>query len=592
MRAEPASPERKKGRSRGASPRRSALAELDAFVLCGGFGGRLRSTLGDVPKALAPIAGRPFLDLLLEQLARQGLRSFVLCAGHGSDAVLEAASGLGRWGRVAISVEPRPLGTGGALLYALPHARANPILVVNGDSLALVDLAAMLAFHRKRAARVTLALSRHRGPLDGGRAVLDPANRALIAFDDSRRSAGESLANAGVYMIDAQALREVAPPEGSSLERDVVARFAGAGAFGFVGVERFLDIGTPERYREAPAWIARWIEGDSLAAHAGTAGDEAPALERYRKMLLIRRAEEKIQAHYHEDEMKTPVHLCIGQEALAVGVCEALSARDQVVGTYRSHGIYLAKTDDPEGMFAELYGRVSGPGKGRAGSMHLARPSAGLVLTSAVVGTTIPVGVGLAYANRLRRDQRFVAAFFGDGAIDEGVFWESLNFACLKRLSVLFVCEDNGLAIHSRARDRHGYRSIADVVRGFDCRVIETRSTDPGAIASLVRDAIAGHSGDGRPIFLHAHTYRFVEHVGPRIEREFHLGYRDAGEHADWLAREPITTERARLIEGGVAEAQLLAVESAIDVRIAACVASARAAPLPGPELLWQDVFA
>ncbi len=149
------------------------------------------------------------------------------------------------------------------------------------------------------------------------------------------------------------------------------------------------------------------------------------------------------------------------------------------------------------------------------------------------------------------------------------MFWESLNFACLKRLSVLFVCEDNGLANHSRARDRHGYRSIADVVRGFDCRVLETRSTDPGAIASQVRDAIVEHGSDGRPIFFHAHTYRFVEHVGPRL-----------------------ATQRARLVEGGVKEDQLLAVESAIDTRIAACVDSARAAPPPGPELLWQDVFA
>ncbi len=373
MRAEP-SPEPKAVRRRSVAARRSPLEEIDAFVLCGGYGSRLRSVLGELPKALAPIGGRPFLDLLLEQLARQGLRSFVLCAGRGSDAVFEAASGLGRWGRVAISVEPRPLGTGGALLYALPHARANPILVVNGDSLALVDLSAMLAFHRKRAARVTLALSRHRGPLDAGRAVLDPANGALIAFDDSRRRAGESLANAGVYLIDPQALQELAPPEGSSLERDIVARLAGAGAFGFVGVERFLDIGTPERYREAPAWIARWIDGDGRAPCAD-GGGEAPALERYRKMLLIRRAEEKIQARCKEGDIKAPVHLCIGQEALAVGVCEALSARDQVVGTHRSHGIYLAKTDDAEGMFAELYGRASGPGKGRAGSMHLSRPS-------------------------------------------------------------------------------------------------------------------------------------------------------------------------------------------------------------------------
>jgi TPP-dependent pyruvate/acetoin dehydrogenase alpha subunit/choline kinase len=583
MRAETTSSSRSAGRRRSVRAATHSLGELDTFVLCGGLGSRLRPALGNVPKPLAPIAGRPFLDLLLEELARQGLRRFVLCAGHGGEAVLAAAPGLARWGRLAISIEPRPLGTAGALAHALQHAHSNPILVVNGDSLALVDLRAMLAFHHERAARVTLALSHHRGRLDGGRVVINDTSSALVALDDSRRDTDDCLANAGVYLIDAQVLRELATPEGASLERDVVARLAGAGAFGFLGVERFLDIGTPERYRDAPAWIARWV---------GAASEGKLALEQYRKMLLIRRAEEKIQAHYHEDEMKTPVHLCIGQEAVAVGVCEGMRTRDQVVGTYRSHGIYLAKTDDAEGMFAELYGRATGPGKGRAGSMHLARPSAGLMLTSAVVGTTIPVGVGLAYANRLRRDERFVAAFFGDGAIDEGVFWESLNFACLKRLAILFVCEDNGLAIHSRAADRHGYRSIADVVRGFDCRVLETRSSDPGAIAALVRDAIEAHGVDGRPIFLHARTYRFVEHVGPRIERDFHLGFRDAAEHADWLARDPLPTQRARLVDLGVDEAELLEVERAIDTRLSACVELARAAPLPGAELLWQDVLA
>ncbi|MEE8557435.1 MAG: thiamine pyrophosphate-dependent dehydrogenase E1 component subunit alpha, partial [Myxococcota bacterium] len=173
----------------------------------------------------------------------------------------------------------------------------------------------------------------------------------------------------------------------------------------------------------------------------------ARPMDLYRRMLLIRRAEMVIQERYGEDEMKTPVHLCIGQEAVAVGVCDALSEGDQAVGTYRSHGIYLAMSDDPEGMFGELYGRVTGPGRGKAGSMHLAHPDSGLMLTSAVVGTTIPVALGLAYAHLIRGDGRRVAAFFGDGAVDEGVFWESLNFACLKRLPVLFVCEDNGLAI-------------------------------------------------------------------------------------------------------------------------------------------------
>ena len=312
----------------------------------------------------------------------------------------------------------------------------------------------------------------------------------------------------------------------------------------------------------------------------------------YRRLLLIRRAEEKIQAHYGEDEMKTPVHLCIGQEAVAVGVCDALAPEDQVVGTYRSHGIYLARTDDPEGLFGELYGRVTGPSRGKAGSMHLAKPEAGVMLTSAVVGTTIPVGLGLAHANRFRRNGHMVAAFFGDGALDEGVFWESLNFACLKSLPIIFVCENNGLAIHSPERQRHGYSSISDIVQNFDCHVLDSDSTDAGEISLLTRRGLSLHGRDGRPVFLHLRTYRYVEHVGPRIERDFELGFRKEEEFERWLARDPIRTQRERLVEHGVPEERIVHLEKEIDERLSRSIAAARAAAFPVDEELHEGVLA
>jgi TPP-dependent pyruvate/acetoin dehydrogenase alpha subunit len=313
-------------------------------------------------------------------------------------------------------------------------------------------------------------------------------------------------------------------------------------------------------------------------------------LELYRKLYLIRRTEELIQERYGEGEMKTPVHLCIGQEAVSVGVCDALAPDDQVVGTYRSHGLYLALADDPEGLFGELYGRVSGPARGKAGSMHLSLPRRGLVFTSAVVGSTIPLAVGMAYANRLRHPERCVAAFFGDGAIDEGCFWESLNFACLKRLRVLFVCEDNGLAIHTRSADRHGYRSIREVVSGFQCHVQGSRSSDVAEISALARRALELQRQDGQPSFLHLQCYRFVEHVGPRMESDFHLGFRDAADHADWLERDPLILQRARVQSRGISDALLSALQKEIDERLHRAVDRARQTPFPSAEELVKEV--
>src|SRR4051812_42245782 len=161
-------------------------------------------------------------------------------------------------------------------------------------------------------------------------------------------------------------------------------------------------------------------------------------LERiYRSLYRIRRVEEEVAAVYPTDKIKSPVHLSIGQEAASVGVCEALDRSDVVFGTYRSHALYLAKGGDLRKMIAELYGKATGCAKGKGGSMHLIDLEAGAMGASAVVGTTIPNAVGYAYAARLRGSKRIVVSFFGDGAVDEGVFHESMNFAALKKLPII-----------------------------------------------------------------------------------------------------------------------------------------------------------
>jgi TPP-dependent pyruvate/acetoin dehydrogenase alpha subunit len=309
----------------------------------------------------------------------------------------------------------------------------------------------------------------------------------------------------------------------------------------------------------------------------------------YRKLYLIRRAEQAIREHYASDAMKTPMHMSTGEEAICAGVCQALRAQDQVIGTYRTHGIYLAKTGETDRFFAEMYGRQTGMAKGKAGSMHLTAPEAGLICTSAIVGTTIPVAVGAAFANREMGQDRTVAVFFGDGAIDEGVFWESLNSASAMRLPVIFVCEDNGFAVHVPKTQRHGYRSITEVVSHFDCDVFASESTDAEEIYQLTTKAIAGAREKKRPAFLHLKYYRYLEHVG--VNEDFNQGYRDRKEYESWRARDPVELQRKKLGHW-LSDAEIKRVEEAIDAQVAHSVKKAEQAPFPRPEELYQDVLA
>ena len=180
----------------------------------------------------------------------------------------------------------------------------------------------------------------------------------------------------------------------------------------------------------------------------------------YSALLRIRRLEEEVARVYATDRIKSPVHLSIGQEAVSVGVCEALEPDDVVFGTYRGHALYLAKGGDMKAMMAELYGKATGCTGGKGGSMHLIATEAGMMGASAVVGTTIANAVGYACALKDRRSRQVVVSFFGDGATEEGVFAESLNFAALKKLPILFVCENNGYAIHTHQSRRQGTLDI------------------------------------------------------------------------------------------------------------------------------------
>lgn len=318
--------------------------------------------------------------------------------------------------------------------------------------------------------------------------------------------------------------------------------------------------------------------------------EKSEALELYRKLIVARLAEEKIRQEYSKDQMKTPVHLGIGQEAIAVGVCSCLPAGSKTFGTYRNHALYLAVTEDTDAFFGELYGKVTGPGRGKAGSMHLSAPERGLLATSAVVGTTIPLAVGAALAHAYRKSDALAAVFFGDGALEEGVFWESLNFACLRRLRVLLVCEDNGLAIHTPTSQRQGFRSIEEVLKGFRCHVASGNGSDLLDVIRTTRTLLARMAQEAQPGFLHLTYFRFLEHVGPR--EDFEAGYRRAPSPEERTQRDPVARFEQELCRNGCSSTELAAIKQSVVDQLARSLEGAQRAAFASSSELHTDVFA
>lgn len=306
-------------------------------------------------------------------------------------------------------------------------------------------------------------------------------------------------------------------------------------------------------------------------------------------MYLIRMSEEKIRQYYPEDEMKTPAHLCLGEEAIVVGVCQALAKEDKIFGFYRGHGIYLARTGDTDKFFAEIYGKKTGEAKGKAGSMHIFAPKHGFLGASAIVASTIPVAVGCAFSMKYQKKDSRVAVFFGDGAVDEGVFWESINFASLKKLPIIFICEDNDLAIHAKVSHRHGFSSITNIAKQFNLNVFESKSTDAEVIFKLTKKAINLCRKTGKPSLLHLKYYRYLEHVG--INYDFHFGYRKESEFKKWFKVDPLNLQRNKLLKMKVKEEDLQKLEKKIIRKIEKSISRAKKAPFPEEEELYRDVY-
>jgi pyruvate dehydrogenase E1 component alpha subunit len=314
---------------------------------------------------------------------------------------------------------------------------------------------------------------------------------------------------------------------------------------------------------------------------------DAHARTLLREMLLIRRFEEKAAELYTVGKIRGFLHLYIGEEAVAVGAMHALTAEDNVVATYREHGQALMRGIPAGAIMAEMYGKANGCSRGRGGSMHLFDVARRFYGGHAIVGGGLPVAVGLALADAMRQRAAVTACFFGDGAVAEGEFHESINLAALWRLPVLFLCENNLYAMGT-ALARH--QAQPDIVRkaeagGVPGDVVD--GMDVLAVEAAARRAAEAVRGGGGPRLLELRTYRFRAHsmYDPDL-------YRTKDEIERWKARDPITLFAASLRErGALTSADLAALEASVAAEVEAAVAEAEAGPWEPVEDLLKDVY-
>lgn len=314
-------------------------------------------------------------------------------------------------------------------------------------------------------------------------------------------------------------------------------------------------------------------------------------LEMYRGMLTIRRMEEQLARDCAAGKLPGPVHLYVGEEAIAVGVCRHLSERDWITSTHRGHGHFLAKGGDPARMMAEIYGRADGICGGFGGSMHVADFSKGIIGANGIVGGGIALAAGAALAAQLDGDGRVAVAFFGDGAANQGVLAEALNVAALWKLPLVLVCENNGFSEFSpTATVTAG--SIAERARPFGVPSVEVDGNDVVAVWQAA-DIAVRRAREGRgPSLIEARTYRTRGHV--EYEVTFITEpYREEAEVEAWRARDPIDRLARRLREEDPAVvAELAAIAAAVEETVRAAVCFAEASPEPDPASARGHMFA
>jgi pyruvate dehydrogenase E1 component alpha subunit len=307
-------------------------------------------------------------------------------------------------------------------------------------------------------------------------------------------------------------------------------------------------------------------------------------------MLKVRKVQLKIAELYHEDEMKTPVHLCLGQEAVAAGVCAHLNANDYVFSNHRGHGHYIAKGGDVKAMIAELYNRETGCSKGRGGSMHLVDISVGLLGTSSIVGGSIPIATGAALGSVLQKKNRVSIAFFGDAAVEEGVLYESINVAMLKKLPVVYVCENNFYSVCTPLSKRRAKDNIYRCFEGLSIPGYRVDGNNVIDVYRIAKNAIDNARKGGGPSFIECRTYRLRDHHG--TDSGVEIGYRTQEEVDEWTAKCPAKNfERFLIKQNVIAKREIEEFVATIDREVEGAFKFAQVSPLPDKDEVIKYLY-
>ena len=313
-------------------------------------------------------------------------------------------------------------------------------------------------------------------------------------------------------------------------------------------------------------------------------------LQMYEDMLYIRSVEEKLISLHSEQLMKSPHHYYNGQEAVAVGLCSALTNDDHVYSTHRSHGHYLAKGGDLDAFIAEMYCRIDGCSKGKGGSMHLIDTSVGHMGSSAIVSGSIPIAAGAGWAFQLQNKKNVAVSFFGDGAADEGVLYESLNFVALKKLPVLYVCENNFFASFSKIEERQAVQNIAKRAEAFGVTAKRINGMDVLEVYTNAVEAVKRVRDGKGPTLFEAVTYRFKGHCG--TENDIDPKLRTEEELDVWRKKCPIVSYKKWLMKNKILTEKIdKEICTRINEKIEKSVEFGRNSPLPPEDELLKDVF-
>ena len=316
-------------------------------------------------------------------------------------------------------------------------------------------------------------------------------------------------------------------------------------------------------------------------------------IQLFEMMLKIRLVEEEIVKRYSSSQMRCPTHLSIGQEAVPAALGLNVNDRDYAISTHRGHGHYIGKGGNIRSMIAEIYGKSTGCSKGRGGSMHLIDRKVGFMGTSAIVGNSIPVGVGFGLSSKIKKTDQISCVFFGDGATEEGAYYESVNFAVLKKLPVLFICENNFYSVYSPLNVRQPpNRSIINVAKALGLGVQNlVDGNDVLSSYNSINKAIKRIKNGEGPQFLEFTTYRWREHCGVNFDND--LGYRSEKEYNEWKRKDPISNFKDYLISENIISTEFLEqIISKIDLEIQDAFNYAIESPFPEANQAYIDEYA